>query len=296
MLARIPTIQCREIVQVFSVKSKKQPESLAYTSGRLGFHTDLPYRDDTPGVQLLHCIENNAEGGESTLTDGFRAMADLLLLDPLSFQRLASTPVDFSWQGRSDVFVQSRKYIAQVAPRGLLAAAASSSASSKKDAQAHHTSVHRVDLSSTGTNGIETDTRGDENSIAHIYRSIVPHLQAVHLDNRNMSTSFAYERGEPLDDAHKVVRAYCRFVSLVEDRSAELRLKLQPGDVLMFDNRRCLHGRASFDASSGSRHLEGCYLDSDMLRSTYAAVDAAVTGRVADPKFATARSLSSSTS
>ena len=43
----------------------------------------------------------------------------------------------------------------------------------------------------------------------------------------------------------------------------EIKFKLKPGDVMMFDNHRLLHGRTSYDSNEGSRHLQGCYLDFD---------------------------------
>ena len=43
----------------------------------------------------------------------------------------------------------------------------------------------------------------------------------------------------------------------------ELKFKLQPGDIMMFDNHRLLHGRTAYDANEGMRHLQGCYLEFD---------------------------------
>ena len=37
--------------------------------------------------------------------------------------------------------------------------------------------------------------------------------------------------------------------------------------MVAFDNRRVLHGRREFDPNSGARHLQGTYLDRDMLAS-----------------------------
>ncbi len=37
-------------LDVFEVKSKGDPNNLAYTSGTLGLHVDLPYYKYTPGV------------------------------------------------------------------------------------------------------------------------------------------------------------------------------------------------------------------------------------------------------
>ena len=52
-----------------------------------------------------------------------------------------------------------------------------------------------------------------------------------------------------------------------EPGAAVLRFRLTPGDIVIFDNRRLLHGRESFDPQAGERLLHGLYLDSDMLLS-----------------------------
>lgn len=39
--------------------------------------------------------------------------------------------------------------------------------------------------------------------------------------------------------------------------------KMRPGDVLVVDNHRVLHGRRPFDPRRGERHLQGCYIDHD---------------------------------
>ena len=36
-------------------------------------------------------------------------------------------------------------------------------------------------------------------------------------------------------------------------------------DIFSFNNRRVLHGRTAFDASSGDRHLQGYYMDRDEI-------------------------------
>ncbi len=57
----------------FDVMSVPNPTNLAYTPIGLGVHSDNPYRDPTPGVQLLHCLVSDAPGGDTLLVDGFRA-------------------------------------------------------------------------------------------------------------------------------------------------------------------------------------------------------------------------------
>ena len=48
-----------------------------------------------------------------------------------------------------------------------------------------------------------------------------------------------------------------------------MALRLAPGDCLIFDNTRILHGRTGF-TSTGDRLLQGCYADLDGLASTVA--------------------------
>src|SRR5437016_4146772 len=70
------------------------PTNLAYTGLGLGAHTDNPYREPTPTLQLLHCLASSAEGGENTLVDAFR-VAEELPRD--HFELLARTPIQFRY-------------------------------------------------------------------------------------------------------------------------------------------------------------------------------------------------------
>jgi gamma-butyrobetaine dioxygenase len=61
--------------------------------------------------------------------------------------------------------------------------------------------------------------------------------------------------------------AYRRFQEIANDPDNQLRLRLQPGEMLAFDNRRMLHGRTAFDPASGERLLRGCYAEREELES-----------------------------
>lgn len=61
--------------------------------------------------------------------------------------------------------------------------------------------------------------------------------------------------------------AYRALTRIIRDQKNILALKLMPGDIMVFNNRRVLHGRASFDPNSGDRRLEGCYVDNDAILS-----------------------------
>jgi gamma-butyrobetaine dioxygenase len=56
-------------------------------------------------------------------------------------------------------------------------------------------------------------------------------------------------------------RAYRAYMAKTRDPKYRLTLKLKGGEMVVFDNRRVLHGRDSFDPSTGFRHLHGCYVD-----------------------------------
>ncbi|MEG3114361.1 TauD/TfdA family dioxygenase [Salinicola sp. 4072] len=62
---------------LFDVRAKPDPDSNAYTSIALPPHVDLPTREYQPGLQLLHCLENDTVGGEAVMMDGF-AVAEAL--------------------------------------------------------------------------------------------------------------------------------------------------------------------------------------------------------------------------
>src|SRR6185503_854618 len=83
---------------LFDVRSTAEASDLAYTSLPLDPHTDNPYRDPVPGVQLLHCLVNETSGGLSTLVDGFAAAQELKARDPDAFDLLSRTPVRFRYQ------------------------------------------------------------------------------------------------------------------------------------------------------------------------------------------------------
>ena len=57
----------------FEVRSEVNAINLAYTNLGLQAHTDNPYRDPVPTIQILYCLENSASGGDSTVVDGFNA-------------------------------------------------------------------------------------------------------------------------------------------------------------------------------------------------------------------------------
>ncbi len=83
--------------KLFDVRVTADPANLAFTALAIAPHTDNPYRDPVPTVQLLHCLASAAEGGVSGLVDGFTAAGLLRAEDPAAFAVLTGTPVTFRY-------------------------------------------------------------------------------------------------------------------------------------------------------------------------------------------------------
>jgi gamma-butyrobetaine dioxygenase len=84
--------------RLFDVRVEATPANLAFTGLPIGPHTDNPYRDPVPSLQLLHCLVSAADGGQSGLLDGFRAAGMLRAEDPAAFDCLTRTPVTFGYR------------------------------------------------------------------------------------------------------------------------------------------------------------------------------------------------------
>jgi gamma-butyrobetaine dioxygenase len=202
---RLGHVRVTNYGRIFDVVSRPDPNNLAFTALGLGVHTDNPYRDPTPGLQLLHCLEADAPGGETMLVDGFRAAEELRRRHPEDFAALARLPLRFHFA----------------------------------DAEA--------DL---------------EASIPVISTDFEGRVTSIHFNNRSMAALDL-----PEDEILPWYRAYRRFAAILREPAGELRLRLAPGDLLIMENNRALHGRTAFDPSRGRRHLQGCYVDKDGVDS-----------------------------
>lgn len=63
----------------WDVRSLLSAKNVADTSSDLGLHMDLLYYKEPPKLQILHCLNQSDEGGESLFSDGFRAVLSCLM-------------------------------------------------------------------------------------------------------------------------------------------------------------------------------------------------------------------------
>ena len=197
----IGSIRRTNFGEYFDVKSKPNPNDLAYTSLPLAPHTDNPYRNPVPCIQMLHCITNEVQGGLSTLVDGYTVTEKLKKDFPKYYEILTQIKVRFQFVDES-VILEDWAEMIQL----------------------------------------------DENKEFRQVR-FSPRLDFV-----------------PLMEKEKLELYYSarnKISELYNSEKYRIEFKLMPGDLLMMDNYRLLHGRTSFDSKDGERFLQGCYIDYD---------------------------------
>ena len=65
------------------------------------------------------------------------------------------------------------------------------------------------------------------------------------------------------NDLELYYKARKKVSTLYNSEKFKIEFKLMPGDIIMIDNYRLLHGRTSFNTNEGNRFLQGCYIDYD---------------------------------
>lgn len=207
---RIANIKETFYGRTFDVRAKPDAENVAYTSGYLGLHQDLLYLESPPAIQLLHCMENSCNGGESIFSDGLHAGKLLWLQSPRgAVENLARVKIPYHYEKHGSFYKQQRALF---------------------------------------------DT-GAEGNLAAVYWS--PPFQ----NQFQLSTV----------DARAWLEPARLFDCLINDPDAMYEMKMAPGECVLFDNLRVMHGRKAFDVGGGSRWLRGAYIAREDLvsRVTY---------------------------
>ena len=106
----------------FDVRTEVNPTNLAYTGLGLQAHTDNPYRDPLPSLQVLYCLESSAAGGENMVVDGFRAVERLGAENPQWRDLLSGYCARFEYAGEAGVKLRARRPMIELSPDGELIA------------------------------------------------------------------------------------------------------------------------------------------------------------------------------
>ena len=106
--------------RIFDVRVEEKPTNLAYTGLALQAHTDNPYRDPVPTIQVLYCLESSAPGGDNVLVDGFMAATTLRKESPQGFNLLSRYCAHFEYAGENDVCLHAKRPIIELSAGGQL--------------------------------------------------------------------------------------------------------------------------------------------------------------------------------
>ncbi|KAI2513838.1 taurine catabolism dioxygenase [Fragilaria crotonensis] len=216
---------------VFHVQAVSRAHNLAYTTIRLPPHQDLAYYESPPGLQLLHCVEQRGVVG-----------GESILVDGLA----------------------AAQALREMAPE-----------------------LFEI---LTSTNATFCKQREGADMV-----SFCPHIQLSSESHEIIGINWSPPFEGPLrhvGSCEDFYKAYAAFACLVDKNAPDNHYALSPqltkalkeyalehtydtllleGDMLVFNNRRMLHGRKSFELSSdeGVRHLIGTYTNMDETLNQY---------------------------
>lgn len=174
----------------------------AYTNLELRPHTDGTYSHDAPGLQMLHCLQFDGEGGESTMVDGFRIADELRATSPRHHELLSKIAIPGQYIGDGSHLMAARPVLRH-----------------------DHTGA----------------------------------LVQVSFNNGDRAPFLL-----PPDEMVELYDALRSFDLLANAARLQWRHVLAPGEALLFDNWRVLHGRTAY---SGVRRLCGAYLNHEDFES-----------------------------
>lgn len=231
---------------VFRVRADfSNPNNVAFTSLALAPHQDLSYYSTPPGLQLLHCVENicTVNGGESVLMDGLAAAEEFRSLAPDLFDVLTQCDATFLKQREGAEIVYHRPHIQMDSTRTMIVGIHWSPQFEGPLRIASH---------------LVPDYYVAYTAFERMLDSGLPRLRSG-AENRLLS------RIAPTLEANLCDYAHC----------FTWEKRFDPGEILILNNLRMLHGRRAFTVDDRSRTdrdhrlLLGCYTDMDDTLNEY---------------------------
>ncbi|GAA5820746.1 hypothetical protein JCM11251_003137 [Rhodosporidiobolus azoricus] len=249
VVERIGTLKETWYGDLFDVKAVEGSKNIAYTNLDLGLHMDLTHCDSPPRYQFLHSLVNShIRGGLSYFVDTYALASHLYTHSPSAFQTLCTEPVLFEYRNGPHHTRWSR-------PTFEL-----------KHGSSH--SLHAVNYSPPFQGPLPLER-----------------LSRAKAKTGDVESDDASRLGE-LHDALSQFAALCDGASppgsgadAAEKEKWRWEHQLQPGECVIFDNRRVLHARTGFEFDLAAaekegeggekplRWLKGAYMDGDEVLS-----------------------------
>ncbi|BGP16708.1 hypothetical protein JCM10213_009125 [Rhodosporidiobolus nylandii] len=241
VVERIGSIRKTWYGDLWDVRAVEGSKNIAYTNLDLGLHMDLTHFDSPPRYQFLHSLQNShVVGGLSYFVDAFALAAHLAQHSPSAFHTLCTEPVLFEYRNGG----QHTRF-------------------SRPTFELEHgsaQSLHAVNYSPPFQGPLP---------LSQVSRSSDPSSDVESADT---------ERLAGLHDALSQFAALCDGSSppgsgpeAAAKETWRWEHQLEPGECVIFDNRRVLHARTGFEftgeGAAAGRWLKGAYMDGDEVRS-----------------------------
>ena len=111
--SRFGFIRTTNFGEIFNVETKPEASDVAYTDKALSSHTDNPYRVPVPGIQFLHCLTNEVNGGLSTLVDGMAVAEAIADYNKNWAAILEEIAVRFRYEGPTGIYEDTAPLISR---------------------------------------------------------------------------------------------------------------------------------------------------------------------------------------
>ncbi|GAA5999717.1 hypothetical protein JCM10207_005876 [Rhodosporidiobolus poonsookiae] len=240
VVERIGSLRRTWYGDLWDVRAVEGSRNIAYTNLDLGLHMDLTHFDNPPRYQFLHSLENTRiTGGLSYFVDTFALASHLATHSPSTFSTLCTEDVLFSYRNGP-----------------------------------HHTRFARPTF----------ELVPGSTTTLHAVNYSPPFQGPLPLERLSRSPGGGGTESADADRLAELHDALGQFAALCDGanppgsgpekaREEKWRFEhqLEPGECVVFDNRRVLHARTGFslEGEGASRWLKGAYMDGDEVWSRW---------------------------
>jgi trimethyllysine dioxygenase len=234
LLERIAFIQKTHYGGFWDFASSSTPTDTAYTNQPLAVHNDTTYLSHPCGLQMFHLLSHTeGSGGESLFVDGYAAATHLLATEPSHYHTLHTQKVHSHASGNREVGELQNNLVGLGGIQVLSGEV-----------------LREMGRFEKGMS--PSDTR------YKLKRTITPTAIRWNNEDRDIHTF------QSLNSLERWYRAAREWTKILKMKQFEMKVQLKPGQPIIFDNWRYLHGRTGF---SGKRRICGGYSESYVPRA-----------------------------